>query len=112
MIEYIKNFNANFPEEITTTKTSLAADHLFKVQDNSKAKPLPEEQAMAFHHATFWLGGQINFCIVCIHTHVNTTFYVGISTKITKLRPKTPPWKLGPLTPPLPHLHPHRTHHC
>ena len=50
MIEYIKNINTNFPEEITTTKTNLALDHLFKVQDNSKAKPLPEEQAMAFHH--------------------------------------------------------------
>jgi hypothetical protein len=52
IIEYIKNIIAKFIEEITTTKTSLVADHLFKVQDNSKAKPLPEEQAMAFHHAT------------------------------------------------------------
>jgi hypothetical protein len=55
MIEYIKNINANFPEEITASKTSLAADHLFKVQDNSKAKQLPDEQAMAFHYATMQL---------------------------------------------------------
>jgi hypothetical protein len=72
MIEYIKNFNANFPEEITTTKTSLAADHLFKVQDNSKAKPLPEEQAMAFHHAT------VQLLFLSTHTRCNiqpaTTF--------------------------------------
>ncbi len=52
MIEYIKNIVANFPDEITMVKTSLAADHLFKVQEESEAKPLPEVQAMAFHHTT------------------------------------------------------------
>ncbi len=31
MIEYIKNINANFPEEITTTKTGQATDHLFAI---------------------------------------------------------------------------------
>ncbi len=50
MIEYIKNINANFPEEITALKTSLVADYLFKVREESEAKPLPEEQAMVFHH--------------------------------------------------------------
>jgi hypothetical protein len=52
IIKYIKNIVPDFPEEITMTKTSLVADHLFKVRDKSKAKPLLEEQAMAFHHAT------------------------------------------------------------
>ncbi len=49
MMEYIKNLTKDFPEEITGTKTSLAADHLFTVRDQSLAKVLLEEQAMAFH---------------------------------------------------------------
>jgi hypothetical protein len=52
MLEYIKNIIRDFPEEITGTKTSPAADHLFTVRDPSLAKALPEEQAMAFHCAT------------------------------------------------------------
>ncbi len=50
MMEYIKNIVTIFPEEITTLKTSLVADHLFEVQEVLEAKALPEEQAMAFHH--------------------------------------------------------------
>jgi hypothetical protein len=50
MIEYIKNAIANFPEEIVAIRISPAADHLFTVRDISLAKPLPEEQARAFHH--------------------------------------------------------------
>jgi hypothetical protein len=49
MVKYIKNIIRDFPEEITGTKTSPAADHLFMVRDPSLAKALPEEQAMAFH---------------------------------------------------------------
>jgi hypothetical protein len=52
MVEYIKNIIADFPEEIVGTRTSPAADHLFTAHSESKAKPLPKEQAMAFHHAT------------------------------------------------------------
>jgi hypothetical protein len=52
MIEYIKNIINDFPEEIVGIKTSPAADHLFEIRDPSEARPLPEEQAMAFHHAT------------------------------------------------------------
>jgi hypothetical protein len=51
MIEYIKNI-ADFPEEIMAIRTSPAVDHLFTVRDKSLAKPLPEEQARAFHHAS------------------------------------------------------------
>ena len=47
MMEYIKNIIKDFPEEVTGAKTSPAADLLL-----SMAKALPEEQAMAFHHAT------------------------------------------------------------
>ena len=52
MIEYIKGMIADFPEEIVSIKTSPAQDHLFDVRDPSMARLLPEEQAMAFHHAT------------------------------------------------------------
>ncbi len=51
MVEYIKNIVPNFPEEIIQIPTSPAADHLFMVQDKPMAKPLPEEQTIAFHHA-------------------------------------------------------------
>ncbi len=50
MIEYTKNIIRDFPEEITAVRTSPVADHLFTVRDESLAKPLPEEQARAFHH--------------------------------------------------------------
>jgi hypothetical protein len=33
-------------------RTSPAMDHLFTVRDKSLAKPLLEEQARAFHHAS------------------------------------------------------------
>jgi hypothetical protein len=52
MIEFIKNIVTNFPEEITAITTSQAADHLLEVCDESKAKPLPKKQAIAFHHTT------------------------------------------------------------
>jgi hypothetical protein len=52
MIDYIKNIIADFPEEIVSIKTSPAQDHLFTVRDPSEAQPLPEEQTMAYHHAT------------------------------------------------------------
>ena len=32
--------------------TSPAADHLFTMREESMTKPLPEDQARAFHHAT------------------------------------------------------------
>ncbi len=51
MVEYIKDIIKDFPEEITGTKTSPAANHLFTVRDLSLAKALPEEQVMAIHRA-------------------------------------------------------------
>ena len=51
MVKYIKNIIIDFPEEIVMIWTSPAADHLFNVQSEDYARPLPEEQAMAFHHA-------------------------------------------------------------
>jgi hypothetical protein len=52
MIKYIKNIIANFLEKIVAIRTIPPADHHFTVRDESLAKPLPEEQARAFHHAS------------------------------------------------------------
>jgi hypothetical protein len=52
MIKYVKNIIADFREEIVAISTSPATDHLFTVRDKSLTKPLPEEQARAFHHAS------------------------------------------------------------
>jgi hypothetical protein len=50
MITYTSKILADFPEPITTSCTTPAADHLFTVREESKAKFLPEAQAQAFHH--------------------------------------------------------------
>ena len=39
MTEYIRTILANFPEEITGTRTTLAADHLYDVRDEAEARP-------------------------------------------------------------------------
>jgi hypothetical protein len=51
MTEYIKSIVADFPEEIAGFRATPAADHLFDVRNPSTARPLPEEEARAFHHA-------------------------------------------------------------
>jgi len=51
MTKYIGTILADFPEEITGTRTTPAANHLFDVRDEAGAQPLPEEQAREFHHA-------------------------------------------------------------
>ena len=50
MAEYIKTIVADYPEEFSGFRAP-AAGHLFDVRDPSEARPLPEEQARAFHHA-------------------------------------------------------------
>jgi hypothetical protein len=69
MIEYIMNIAANFPEEITTLKTIPMADHLFEVWEESEAKPLPEERAMAFHHTT----AQLSFLSTRVRCNIQPT---------------------------------------
>jgi hypothetical protein len=51
MTEYIHTIIAEFPEKITGIRTTPAADHLFRVREETEACPLPEEQAREFHHA-------------------------------------------------------------
>ncbi len=50
MITYTTKILTNFPEAITTSCATPAADHLFMVRDKATAKFLPEIQAQAFHH--------------------------------------------------------------
>jgi hypothetical protein len=50
MIMYLKNVISEFPEIITGKSATPAADHLFTIRDEKEAKPLEEEQALAFHH--------------------------------------------------------------
>jgi hypothetical protein len=52
MIKYLKKIFVAFPEDITSTAETPAAEHLFKVADEKNTTLLPEEQAQAFHHTT------------------------------------------------------------
>jgi hypothetical protein len=47
MIQFLKDMLVEFPEEITQTRMTPAADYLFRVRDD--ARRLPEEQAQLFH---------------------------------------------------------------
>ena len=49
MINFLKEIMEEFPEAITSTKTTPAAEYLFKVREEGEAKLLPEEQAIIFH---------------------------------------------------------------
>ena len=51
MIKYLTNVIQDFPEDITTTAATPAAEHLFKARTVEEgARKLPEEQVQAFHH--------------------------------------------------------------
>ena len=52
MTPYINKIVAAFPEKITGVQSTPAADHLFQIRPASEARPLPEEQARAYHHTT------------------------------------------------------------
>ena len=55
-IPYLSKILDDFPEQITATKSSPAADYLFKIRDEAEATYLEDERANAFHHATAQLG--------------------------------------------------------
>jgi hypothetical protein len=50
IITYLKNVIEQFPEEISGRASSPAAEHLFAVRNESEARVLEEERALAFHH--------------------------------------------------------------
>ena len=52
MFRYLDSIIDEFPELITGKAATPAADHLFSVRYADKAKYLPEEKAIAFHHTT------------------------------------------------------------
>ena len=52
MFKYLDSIIDEFPELITVNAATPAADHLFNVRDADKAKYLPEEKDIAFHHTT------------------------------------------------------------
>ena len=54
MVDYTKKIIEGFPEEITRTSPTPAADHLFQVRsdDDKEKKLLPEEQAGQYHTVT------------------------------------------------------------
>jgi hypothetical protein len=50
MITYTTKILTDFPEAITTSCATPAANHFFMVCDKVTAKFLPKTQAQAFHH--------------------------------------------------------------
>jgi hypothetical protein len=50
MITYLKNVISEFPEMITGKSATPPAEHLFTIREDKDARPLNEEQAIAFHH--------------------------------------------------------------
>ena len=50
MIPYLNEIIHDFQELLDNIATSPAADHLFKVCSSDKARLLPEEHAVLFHH--------------------------------------------------------------
>jgi hypothetical protein len=78
MINYTTKIYTDFPKPITTSCATPAANHLFTVRDESKAKFLPEKQAQAFHH-TF---AQLLF--LCKQTHRDIQTVVSFLTTRVK----------------------------
>jgi len=50
MINYLKNVINESPETITGRAATPAHDKLFVIRDKEEARPLEEDQALAFHH--------------------------------------------------------------
>jgi hypothetical protein len=49
MIKYLAKIIRGFPEKITTSAVTPAAEHLFDIRPDEERRCLPEEQAMAYH---------------------------------------------------------------
>ena len=50
MIKYLKNVINEFPEIIKGRAATPAHEKLFVIRDENEARPLKEDQALAFHH--------------------------------------------------------------
>jgi hypothetical protein len=78
MVQYLKNIIAELPEVIQGKAAMPAAYHLFQIKDKKEAQPLPEEQALAFHHTV----AQLLFMVMRARWDVQTT--VAFLTKRIK----------------------------
>ena len=87
-IPYIQQIFNDFPEEITTTRATPAADHLFWVRDESEATFLDEERANAFHHTT----AQLSFLRRGSRPDLDP-FVAFLTTRVR--RPDEDDWGLG-----------------
>ena len=67
MDNYIANVIDSFPEQITGVSATPATDKLFQVRDDDR--PLPEEQAVMFHHVT----AQLLFASTRVRRDIQTT---------------------------------------
>ncbi len=85
MITYLKNLIAGFPELITGKAATLAADHLFNIQDKKETKMLEEERVFSFHHTV----AQLLFMATVARRDIQTivaflTMRVKIQTRMTR----------------------------
>ena len=60
-IKYLVKVCRDFPELIPGEAASPAADHLFTIRDEDKARFLPEEQVQVFHRTV----EQLLFIAIC-----------------------------------------------
>ena len=67
-VPFLKKTIKEFPEAITGTATTPAAEHLFKVCDEEDRKVIEEERARAFHHAV----AQLLFVTPWCHRDIET----------------------------------------
>ena len=89
MIPYIKKILDDFPEKITGVASSPAADHLFTINAPTKARLLPESQAIAYHHTTAqllflsWVCRNIQTTVAFLATRVkHRTKMTGVNSNV------------------------------
>jgi len=75
MDKYIAQIIDSFPEQITGVSATPATDNLFKVRDDDR--PLPEDQAIMFHHVT----AQLLFASTRVRRDIQTTV-AFLSTRV------------------------------
>ncbi len=75
MVQYLKNIIAEFPEVIQGKAAMPAVDHLFQIRDEKEVQPLPEEQALAFHHTV----AQLLFMVTRARRYIQMTVLTKMS---------------------------------
>ena len=83
MIKYLTKVFDDFPEQITSTYSSPAADHLFKIREGKGVKVLPEEQAVHFHYTV----AQLLFVSTRARPNISTAISF-LSTRVNSLGAK------------------------